>query len=711
MFSKINTFYSSITNIGIFNTLSNDVKKEVKLLNVYAVIWLHLIFIFIISDYIGGVLQLRVVISHFIGIIVMLSIYKLHKLKKHIIAKGIWMCYAITHFFLLSSIFNKGWYIEYFFLLIPCFALSLYNNINIARAILVLSFLLFLCPTYVFNIYPDLYKEQLKIPSILGIFGSLFMLILYYKKLNLKNEKLLALERDNVISDKIILEKQENELRKLNEFKSHFFVNLSHEIRTPLTLIQGYTNQLNYKDSETELLEKTDVIKNQCQQVQNIINNILHLSKMESSQFQITTTPVHLHTFLEKHFINFEQLFNKKNIEFCLNNTNLKTTVLIEEDLFSKAITNLLSNALKFTPAGGKVSINTNFDDNELKINIKDNGIGITKKDSESIFERFYQAKNDITKSQGSGIGLAYTKSIVNAHNFSINVESNINKGACFSIIIPKQFVKSILKNTVSSANNQNKIYKPKQVKTIKVKQKNTKHKILLIEDHEHMRTYLKKVLKNYTVIEANNGKEALSIIDKNSFDLIITDYMMPVMDGVTLVKQLKKQQNKIPIIVLTARTDNHGKLSMLRLGIDGYLYKPFMEEELLINIKNSIKLYNNIKEFDRKNSHEDLYLLNKYAEEFNSKITSFIKKNIDSPLLTVDFVSEHMKVSKSTLNRKVKSLLGQTVNQLVQETRLEKARNLRIADPYASKKQIAEAVGVTNTTYLFDKLKERYGI
>ncbi|MCI2228520.1 DNA-binding response regulator [Polaribacter sp. MSW13] len=162
--------------------------------------------------------------------------------------------------------------------------------------------------------------------------------------------------------------------------------------------------------------------------------------------------------------------------------------------------------------------------------------------------------------------------------------------------------------------------------------------------------------------------------------------------------------------IVLTARTDQQGKLSMLRLGIDGYIYKPFMEEELLINIKNSIALYNNVITFDKSTTVEKVKNLNEYAGKFNIKITTYINKNINSPLLTVDTISEYMKVSRSTLNRKVKSLLGQTVNQLIQEARLEKARNLRAEEPFASKKQIAEAVGITNTTYLFDKLKERYG-
>ena len=224
------------------------------------------------------------------------------------------------------------------------------------------------------------------------------------------------------------------------------------------------------------------------------------------------------------------------------------------------------------------------------------------------------------------------------------------------------------------------------------------------------MRTYLKNVLNNYSVTLAENGKEALDILKNNNFDLIVTDYIMPIMDGEAFIKQIKKQHDKTPIIVLTARTDNQGKLSMLRLGIDGYLHKPFMEEEFLIHVKNSIALYRNITEFDNNNSEEETSNINAFADKFNIKLTTYINKNINSPLLTVGAISEYMKVSKSTLNRKVKSILGQTVNQLIQEARLEKARQLLIEDPFKSKKEIAKAVGITNTTYLFDKLKERYG-
>ncbi len=283
--------------------------------------------------------------------------------------------------------------------------------------------------------------------------------------------------------------------------------------------------------------------------------------------------------------------------------------------------------------------------------------------------------------------------------------------GTSFSILIPLEYTKSY-ENSLREEDF-----------ILSEEAKTTEHlvpgtisksiqKILLVDDHEPMRLYLKGVLKNYSVTQAGNGKEALEILkENNSFDLIITDYMMPVMDGEEFVKKLKQKQNKTPIIVLTARTDNQGKLFMLRLGIDGYLHKPFMEEELLINVHNSLKLYKNIKEFDQKNSISVVKKLNTHVTKFNTEITTYINKNMTSNLLSVDTVADYMNVSRSTLNRKTKSLLGLTVNQLIVEVRLAKARALKLEDPLASKKEIAEAVGASNTTHLFNNLKERYGI
>ena len=720
--------YERIISLGSKKSNSNNLNKQIRLLNIFCLIWGHIVLFFYSLELTVGLIleainQTTITFDFFnihsfftyffilssVSITLFLNKYFHFKWGRFIFIS----CFIIVNVY-ASLITTPGNYVEYYFILISPIAITLYNKKSTSYLFLAIGFLCFLAPYFIYVVYPQDYINRLLVLEVFCIFLVTNLLVNYFRKNNLENEKLLELERDKVLTDKIILEKQESELRELSEFKSHFFVNLSHEIRTPLTLIQGYTNQLTFKNSDKENKQKANIIKEQCQQMQDIINSIMDLSKMDSNQFQLIRVPVDVNSFFEKHFINFQSIFAKKNIEFAFNNNTLKTTILIDKNLFSKAIVNLLSNALKFTPTNGNVVINTSFNNGGLTINVIDTGIGINNNEIESIFKRFYQVKNDITKSQGSGIGLAFTKSIVDTHLFSIDVKSSFGKGSCFTISIPEKFVNSTVNqpskesfNTLIN-NEENTVGFTEQPKTTFTSHK---QKILVVDDHEQMRIYLKKVLKNYDITEAEDGKNALDILQNNSFDLILTDYMMPVMDGEALVKQLKKQQNKTPVIVLTARTDQQGKLSMLRLGIDGYLLKPFMEEELLINIKNSIAIYKNITDFDKNTSIEEVKALNNYAEKFNTKITSYINKNLNSPLLTVDTIAEYIKVSRSTLNRKVKSILGQTVNQLIQEARLEKARNLRTENPFASKKQIAEAVGITNTTYLFEKLKERYGI
>jgi len=283
------------------------------------------------------------------------------------------------------------------------------------------------------------------------LFFLFYILTNYFKKQNNQIEKLLELERDKVIADKVVLEEQRNKLDQLNEFKSHFFVNFSHEIRTPLTLIQGNVSRINLKGSIAENQGKIENINNQVAQIQNIINNIIDLSKIDSNEFTITCSKVALRPFLEKHYSEFQALFQKKEIQFDLIMDLPDITVLMDEDLMSKSINNLLSNALKFTPKKGKVTIEVSLE-KELIIKIKDTGIGIPEHDVNKVFERFFQSKNDITKSQGSGIGLSFTQSILEAHQFDISLSSIPNEATTFTITIPKKAIEysRIVKKTSS---------------------------------------------------------------------------------------------------------------------------------------------------------------------------------------------------------------------------------------------------------------------
>ena len=720
---NIKAFYSRIINSGVNTSIDNTKNKRIKILNTYALVWINLIIVltlienmiyyalvFLSDNYNDGLDNIgddfgkysRVV--QLTTIILLVCVIYLNKNKKLAFAKIAFIFTILGNFTLFTFFITPGINSEYFFLIVPPLVLSIYSRNTIPIIVLIISFLLFISPYSFYPIYPDYIIERFfPLPQIY-IFISIFLLVNYFKKLNSKNEKLLEIEKEKVLTDKIMLEKQQLELKQLNEFKSHFFVNLSHEIRTPLTLVQGHAKQINLDNSKIKNQEKINIIKSQSEQIQFILNNIMNLTKSDKNNFQLDLKYIDISHFLKKHYNNFKDLFDERGISFLFNNNVKDLAFNIDEYLFSKSINNLLSNALKFTPNEGHVSLKVYLENENLKIKFTDSGIGIPETDIEHIFKRFFQSKNHITKSQGSGIGLSFTKSIIDAHNFSINVKSEPNVATVFNIEIPNKALQKSNYSEIELFNTKN--YNTITPQTIQI---NSKRKILIVEDHTQMRAFLASLLNIYTVIEVRNGKEALDVLKTNTFDVIITDYMMPIMDGEELVKSIKKQNIKTPIIVLTARTDNTGKLNMLRLGIDAYLNKPFIEEELTIHIKQAIKSYDVIKQFDEELKDEEKKNLNKFAQKFNEELKEFIFDNMHTTSFGIDAIAEHFNISKSTLNRKVKTLLGQVPKDIIMEARLQKARLLLEEKPKETQKSIANSVGISNTSYFFKKMEERF--
>lgn len=428
------------------------------------------------------------------------------------------------------------------------------------------------------------------------------------------------------------------------------------------------------------------------------------MSKIDTNEFRLKTEYIDIYNFLNKHYTNFKKLFDTKGITFSILNTSENLAFKADDYMFSKSINNLLSNALKFTPSGGAVTLKAYLENQNLIIELSDTGIGIPQKDINRIFDRFFQSKNHITKSQGSGVGLSFTKSIIEAHNFSIDVKSKPNIATTFSIKIPKSALQK------SKSSHQELIIKKSTTTTTKpLNHFNSNRKILIVEDHPQMLDYISSLLNTYNITTAKNGKEALDILKTNTFDAIITDYMMPIMDGETLVSAIKDKNIKTPILVLTARTDNAGKLKMLRLGIDGYLNKPFIKEELFMYIKKAFQSYDIINEFDKKLDKEEKENLNKFAQKFNDNLNLFIMENMHTSNFGIESIAENLNISKSTLNRKTKSLLGQTPKDIIMEARLQKAKKLLEENPTETQKNIAKSVGISNTSYFFKKMEERF--
>lgn len=696
-------WYNSLFLLGINKTkLSNADIKRIKLFNAFCYCWYVTAFILILNYFSKTPIRYPNILAHIVQSSIIVIAQLLHSRGKFDIGRFMFALMLVVNSFLFGNYLRTGQLLEFYMILPPAVSLVLSDNKIINYSILILSLLGFTLPNHFLNHYPTIHFYS---PALLCLFFLYYFLINYFKKQNNKIEKLLELERDKVIADKVILEEQKNKLDQLNQYKSHFFVNFSHEIRTPLTIIQGNASRIDLENPMANNQEKIDLINSQVAQIQNIIDSIIDLSKMDANAFKLNTGKVALQPFLQKHFTDFKEVFHKKEIQFDLEINVPELAVCMDEALMSKSINNLLSNALKFTPKKGKVTIDVYLDE-ELIIAISDNGIGIPKQDINHVFDRFFQSDNTINKSQGSGIGLSFTKSIIVAHQFRIFLQSIPLEKTTFYIAIPHKAI------DFTALPQDNIIYKNEVLSHSKELPKivTSKRNILIVEDNEAMRNYLQQVLNSYQITAVENGLEALEILQHKSFDIIITDFMMPLMDGADFVQKIKEQKIKTPIIVLTARSDQEGKLQMLRLGIDGYLNKPFIEEELHLMIQKSLQSLDTMQTFESTLEVDEKEIYAEYAYKFNKELQELIFEKIHSPYFCVEDIATHLNISKSTLNRKTKAILGQTTQELIMEARFQKARKMLKENPYATKKEIAESIGITNATYFFGKLKERFG-
>ena len=519
------------------------------------------------------------------------------------------------------------------------------------------------------------------------LFLTLFFVFLKYES------------KKRALGNALLLEKKESiKLKELDRFKSQFFTNISHEIKTPLTLINGYISDLNLEASdETELNFKKQIHK-----ITNIVDTVLDLAKMQSSNFKLHLETTNVSNIVYKLFINFKPLFDQKNIDFTISYNDLDYFSPIDALFFEKAINNLIVNALKYTDLGN-VSINISNKDTLVIINVSDTGIGISNNNIEKVFNRFYQVNNDINAAGGSGIGLAFCKEIIELHSGTISLKSEINKGSEFTIILPLE--KSLPSIIIPNENN----IKKRNIKDSKSTMTyNSNLLFLVVDDNYDMRKYLLSILKDYKCLEAENGEQALEIIHTKTIDFIITDYMMPKLNGYDLVTKLKESNNSTPIIMLTAKTDINTKLDALKLGIDDYITKPFNKNELLVRIHNCIKNNTAKKSFN----DEHNITINTYSNDnFIHKLKKYVIENSNKSTLNQDVIAEEFNVSKSSFYRKIKSNTGLSPNNFIKEIKLQKAREIIHKNSNISLKELSYEVGFNHTSYFSKIYKDRFGV
>ncbi len=516
---------------------------------------------------------------------------------------------------------------------------------------------------------------------------------------------------------------------EIDELKSRFFANISHEFRTPLTLILGPISKLLSRTSDSDSEKDLNLMQRQAKRLLELVTQLLDLSKLEAGKMKIQASQQNIIPLLKGLTLSFASLAERDKITLSFNTELEDIQVFVEKDAIAKIINNLLSNAFKFTETGGTIQVNVTTtgesylsSEGEICIAIQDNGVGIPAERVNKIFERFYQVDNSETRErEGTGIGLALTRELIELHKGRISVSSKEGEGTTFTIRLPLGSAHLSENEIVQMSENMeptsSEILIPEEDKVSIIKPLNTDEAqplLLIVEDNSDVRSYIRSYLdQDYTCHEAKDGeaglKQALELIP----DLIISDVMMPKMDGVEFCKQIKSDvhTSHIPVILLTAKADLESKLEGLETGADAYLTKPFEAEELLVRIKNLIEQ----RELLRQRFRQDLSLvpaglkLSSMDQQFLEKATGIIRDHINDFDFNADQFSKKIFMSRQHLNRKLKALTGHATLEFVRSIRLKSATQL-LRNRQATITEIAYEVGFSDPSHFTKSFQKEFG-
>ena len=517
------------------------------------------------------------------------------------------------------------------------------------------------------------------------------------------------------------LKLREFEVRKkseLEELKSRFFANLSHEFRTPLMLIKGPIQQLKAGERDKNFSENINLIERNSDRLKELIDQLLELSQLEKAAIPLMAKQENVITILKGLISSFESFTKQKNISLKFQSESENMICWVDRDKLEKIINNLLSNAVKFTPDGGSVSVDFNEKSIDGKpfaeINISDSGAGIPKDKIDKIFDRFFQVDDSTKRSHGgSGIGLALVKEFVDLHKWKISVVSEPGEGTEFVIQIPMsddylteaekvQPVKNNIDTDIKKATDEN-IFSPteKNKTTEVVIESDNKTTILVVDDSEDVRKYLSNLLENdFEISEAENGNEGIKVAKENMPDIIISDVMMPSMDGLEFCSRIKSewQTSDIPVILLTAKASLESKIEGLEIGADDYLTKPFDSRELFTRINNLLEQRKRLR--DKYNKETDAITetekLNKADHDFINKFLGLVENNLDKTNFGTEQLAKELFVSRTQLHRKILAITGQAPGEFIRILKLKRAAQL-ILEGKLSVTQVAYEIGFSS--------------
>ena len=570
---------------------------------------------------------------------------------------------------------------------------------------------------FTFAILPPWYRTWWAYTLYAILLGSVISLVASQRARKLKQEKI---ELENIIQERTqTILQQTEELKAMDRLKSRFFANISHEFRTPLTLILSpLEEEIAKRASDRESLM---LIQRNANRLLELVNQLLDLSKLEAGKMQLQLRPGDLPAFLRVISASFDSLAEHKQIEFVKTFEVPAGIYKYDADKVEKIVTNLLGNAFKFTPRQGKVVFAARCREQSqtqvLAIQVSDTGMGIAPEEQEHIFESFYQANEG--HEGGTGLGLSLVKELVKLYRGTISLNSALGKGATFLVEIPLDG--ELLSDHPSAfdpivAMPERAPIGADPAEEEQIDQSHPERDtVLVVEDNADLRNYISAFLeREFSVVAAPNGKEALDIARKIMPDLVLSDLMMPLMNGLQLTEKIKTDNviSHIPVILLTARNEHESKMEGLKIGADDYLTKPFSNEELLVRVRNLITQRKNLAERYRERIlvPATITAATSLDDKFLYRAKEVVEENLSDVLFTVEKMADEMALSRTQLLRKLKALTGLSPNEFIKDLRLKRAADM-IRQKADTITQIGYAVGFNDQSYFTKCFKKQFAV
>ncbi|MEW7289620.1 hybrid sensor histidine kinase/response regulator transcription factor [Aquimarina sp. 2304DJ70-9] len=559
-----------------------------------------------------------------------------------------------------------------------------------------------------------------KTPLAFLIYFLIISLILYQIFANIKAKIVLA---GKLKSERIAKNKQE----EINKSKLDFFTNISHDFRTPLTLILAPLQQLieNYSGNR-EMYKSLLIIERNASQLLKLTNQLLDFRTFENKHYKLQAKKENLVPFLKEVFYSFKEYANIGNYCYSFENSTEEIQVYFDQNKLEKVFFNILSNAFKYTPKGGKIKVEIYQKNENALIEISDNGKGIDSDFMDKIFEKYYETASEIEYqkhfNQGSGIGLFIAKKAIELHKGEILVESKEGEGTKFTIVLKvgrdhlndREIVKehSLHEELFSYQDQLNQLGRFERTEFDSAPKKEDKPTILVVEDNDEFRDFVVEFLKkDYTVIQANNGRDGLKKARRILPDMIVSDVIMPIMEGTVLCSKLKNDSrtSHIPIILLTSKSSLPHKHQGLESGADAYIEKPFNVKEFLLVVKNLYNATNRLKnKFSKENSKSENDTISSVEENLRQKAINIIEDNIDNPSFDIPYFSTELGLSRTMLFVKIKEWTNLTPKEFINSIRMQRASEL-LELGELSVSEISYKVGFKDPKYFSKNFKKHF--